>query len=630
MSIRTLIFVIILLLSSIVLAEKIIPSVHVVSHYSITNGPQQLINKKNIIESGATTIAQVLQYQGGVQLQNASGNDRQTALGLRGFGANASSNTLLLINGIPITNPDMSPPDLNAIPLKDIKSIEIIAGSESVLYGDQAVGGVINLFTQTTQKERLNLACTLGSYHAVNCRAAVANYYRNLNYFFNFTQQKTDNYREHNHDDEHHFAGNFYYPFASGNIHADYQIGIENMQFPGALTTQQVRANRQQASNATDYFKNWNGLFHLNLLKNLNSDWLIDTDFSRRMMHGSGVLSSQFSQGRTINFIKPTLKGSWKNIFITTGADAQTDSYQLNSNFGNNANLQQKYGVFGLMNLPVRAPLFLSLGARGALQENHLTSFNSSNHLNRAAATTIGIKWKLKHGYQFYLRRAGSFRFPKADENASAGSGIANLRTQRGASYETGFELNQSYFSGNINLYQLNLRDEIAFDPLQTSTQPFGSNRNLAPTIRRGFSLAGHKNLTEKTTLNAQYNYVNARFQHGENSGNRIPLVAENIILSGLNYRINEHFSTYVEGLFTGNQYAANDDQNISGKLGGYTIFNINLHYFYENFTADFRINNIFNKEFYLYSVYQSSVNTDYFYPAPTRNVSLSLAYLFA
>ncbi|EKD71188.1 MAG: hypothetical protein ACD_46C00257G0001, partial [uncultured bacterium] len=114
------------------------------------------------------------------------------------------------------------------------------------------------------------------------------------------------------------------------------------------------------------------------------------------------------------------------------------------------------------------------------------------------------------------------------------------------------------------------------------------------------------------------------------NSGNRIPLVAENIILSGLNYRINEHFSTYVEGLFTGNQYAANDDQNISGKLGGYTIFNINLHYFYENFTADFRINNIFNKEFYLYSVYQSSVNTDYFYPAPTRNVSLSLAYLFA
>src|SRR5581483_1798315 len=76
-----------------------------------------LISQEDMATSGVGTLAQALQYLGGLQLQDTSGNGSQVSLSLRGFGANASSNTLLLVNGIPITNPDMAPPDLNFIPL---------------------------------------------------------------------------------------------------------------------------------------------------------------------------------------------------------------------------------------------------------------------------------------------------------------------------------------------------------------------------------------------------------------------------------------------------------------------------------------------------------------------------------
>ena len=42
----------------------------------------------------------------------------------------------------------------------------------------------------------------------------------------------------------------------------DYQLANEMMQYPGALTAAQVFQDRRQAANTTDYFRDWNGLFH--------------------------------------------------------------------------------------------------------------------------------------------------------------------------------------------------------------------------------------------------------------------------------------------------------------------------------------------------------------------------------
>src|SRR4051812_39089967 len=74
-----------------------IPPVVVSSKKQVSFSPQKaVITNEDIASMGATSLSQVLQELGGVQIQNIVGNDSQVMLGMRGFGINASSNTLLL------------------------------------------------------------------------------------------------------------------------------------------------------------------------------------------------------------------------------------------------------------------------------------------------------------------------------------------------------------------------------------------------------------------------------------------------------------------------------------------------------------------------------------------------------
>ncbi len=593
-----------------------------------SNGLKSVISREQMAAAGVTTLAQTLQNLGGVQLHDTTSNGSQVLLSMRGFGANATSNTLLLINGIPITHPDLAPPNLNAIPLNEIERIEIIAGSESVLYGDQAVGGIINIITREHAKEKIDLSCTGGSYQQRHCYATWRYRHDAFSSHMTIANQHTGNYRNHNDYDQHQLLGSLAYLYQSGRIQFNYAIAEEDMQYPGSLTAQQVRQNRRQSTNDTDFFKNTHTFFHLQHQLELHANWTLQTDLAISEMHGHGVLFSPFTQARSSYFLKPTLTGKVGRALITNGLEAQQDQYQLNSLLGFTRNTLQKYGLFTFIEIPFASRYTLSLGARGAQQRNHLNS-SSGLDINRAFASTLGLGYQLLPDVNVYLRRAESFRFPKADELTSTPLGVNGLRTQRGVAYETGIELARENYSGKLGLYQLNLQDEIAFDPTQTPQNPFGSNRNLDPTIRRGISLSGKKQMTDQLALDAQYNFVNARFQHGVNTHHRIPLVSEHILRAGINYHFAEHWYLYPEFIYTGNQYSDNDDANVAGLLGGYTIYNVNLRYEYKQLTAAFRINNIFNKYYYLYTVYQPSMQTEFFYPAPARNVTLIVNYAF-
>lgn len=637
MSFRTL-FVIPFLFSNVVQAATNlgtpinIPNVIVKAikpHYSLTSAPKMTITRAQMNRAGITNVAQALQNLAGVQLHDAVGSGASASISLRGFGENATSNTLFLVNGIPITNPDMAGPNLNTIPLYAIEVIEVIAGSESVLYGDQAVGGVVNIITRGSAAEKAELACSVGSYDARYCYATVFNHYRNLQYNLAVSTNHTDNYRAHNQYDQNFLLARFDYLYATGKVSFDMNVGDENMQYPGALNAAQVRQNRRQSSNNTDFFKDSNVLFHLKHLQMLTDRLQLETDIVQRGMHGHGVLFSPFTQSRMIYFVKPQLKLNLPQAILRAGVDAQSDQYRLNSQFGLNENKQQKYSIFTLGQYAYSENLLLTAGVRLAQQNSHLQSFTVNNNLNRAIATTLGGSLQVRPDLTIYLRRAENFRFPKADENANSGVGIKGLRTQRGVSYETGIALQRDRYHAAANFYLLNLRDEIAFDPTQTPQQPFGANRNLAPTARQGFSLSGKYHLMPQLAIDGQYNYVNARFSHGPNTNNRIPLVAENILRSGLDFRLNENWRFYAEAIYTGNQFPANDDANISGAIGGYTIYNFNIRYQQKNLQASLHFNNIFNKDYYFYTVYRQSTNNQFFYPAPERNITLTVKYLF-
>src|SRR2546425_3959633 len=97
-----------------------------------------VITQKEIKESGARTIQEVLQYQPGVTIFDNVGNDFQQTISLRGFASDVNPTTVL-VDGVRINRPDFNIADLDLVPFYDIERIEIVPGP-SALFGKNALG----------------------------------------------------------------------------------------------------------------------------------------------------------------------------------------------------------------------------------------------------------------------------------------------------------------------------------------------------------------------------------------------------------------------------------------------------------------------------------------------------------
>lgn len=107
----------------------------------------QVIQAKTIARMGAQNVSDVLQNQSGVLL----GQDPSlgTSVQLQGLGG---QNVKILINGVPMIGRLNGNIDVSQIPSEQIERIEIVEGPMSVVYGTDAIGGVINIITKTPVK----------------------------------------------------------------------------------------------------------------------------------------------------------------------------------------------------------------------------------------------------------------------------------------------------------------------------------------------------------------------------------------------------------------------------------------------------------------------------------------------
>ncbi len=117
----------------------------------ITGASSTVITAQEIERSPGQSLQDILSREPGVQVTNQFGmvNGARSSVDMRGFGAAGTSNTLILVNGRRLNDIDMAGVDFSAIPTNSIERIEITRGnSGTVLYGDGAVGGVINIVTK--------------------------------------------------------------------------------------------------------------------------------------------------------------------------------------------------------------------------------------------------------------------------------------------------------------------------------------------------------------------------------------------------------------------------------------------------------------------------------------------------
>lgn len=112
--------------------------------------PVTLISKKQIKQTGATRLRDILLEQTGINfVTNQSGF---TGVQLQGLSAEY---TMIMIDGVPLVGRSSGNLDLNRISVNNIKQIEIVKGPSSSLYGSEALGGVINIITEKPKYDTL-------------------------------------------------------------------------------------------------------------------------------------------------------------------------------------------------------------------------------------------------------------------------------------------------------------------------------------------------------------------------------------------------------------------------------------------------------------------------------------------
>lgn len=142
---------------------------------SLTGKVVTIITREQLERSGGKDLSQVLTEQAGIFIAGANSNTgKDKSLYLRGA---RIEHTLITIDGIPVYDPSGigSNFDIRNLSLNNIERIEILKGSQSTLYGSDAIAGVINIITKRpgTKKINGNLSAAYGSYETFRGNAGI-------------------------------------------------------------------------------------------------------------------------------------------------------------------------------------------------------------------------------------------------------------------------------------------------------------------------------------------------------------------------------------------------------------------------------------------------------------------------
>lgn len=106
-----------------------------------------VITARDIARSSASSVSELLATEANLSLQSYSGNDRSATLDMRGMGETASSNVLIVVDGVVINENDLSGANLSSLSLSDVRQVEVDRGGGAIQHGSGAVAGVVRITT---------------------------------------------------------------------------------------------------------------------------------------------------------------------------------------------------------------------------------------------------------------------------------------------------------------------------------------------------------------------------------------------------------------------------------------------------------------------------------------------------
>ena len=618
-----------------------------------------VLNETQLTDGGKKYVPDTLRNESGITVSDLLGNGKSVRVDLRGFGDSAPSNVLVMIDGRRTNQIDLSGADWIQVNTGSIKSVEIVRGPGSVLYGDNATGGVVNIITKdgAGKKPSLALDYDMGSYRYSSWKGYAEGGTDFLDYFGMISTTYNNGYRINNAIETVDYNANITMkPTENFNLKSSVAYHKDWYGMPGALKPVDIsNVGRRGSIHPNDRAKTEDYYYML------SPKAKADLDFGEIDVSGDAFFRSR----RTNSIFYDSVWGDYSNTHhiktfgitpkvafvaellgfknrMLAGFDYYGSQDEINSGlFATMDTLvidKNTTGIYINNTLELPIPIIIEGGARAEWAyykfDQQAVVIGNTEERPFEYACEAGATYKYNDKSSVYARYSRSFRFPDTDEWYSAmyvdwfsgliaGGLNTKLEPQTANNFEFGIKENSSkYISINANYYIMPVRHEIYYDSVNNQ------NTNYKDTMHRGLELDVDLLIFDSMRAFVKYTCQQAYFMGGPYAGHAIPMVPRNQISTGVKYTYKDCFDMVYNINFVGPRRFANDLQNNVPQLKEYMTNDIKFSYRKEGFEIHAALNNIFDVA---YSEYGSlSWNrTPGYYPSPRFNASMGVKYSF-
>lgn len=605
-------------------------------------GNVTVLNREQIEASNARNIPDILKMSQGVNVYSFN-TSKSAKVDIRGFGDSASQNVLVLVNGRRVNSIDLSGTDLIQIPIDAVDRIEIIRGAGSVLYGDNAVGGVVNIITKKGEGDlSISAGGTFGSYDSQSTETQVSGEYKGLSYYMYSQYFDKRGYRQNSDELLKDYNTRIGYDFKD-KMGIDFEVGRheDSIDLPGGLDATEMvllgprgSADRADVITTDDLYYKVTADLSPWFRENYWGDFVVEYSFRKRDTFDS-FGSFNFNTDRITDRQGVTGKYIFdhtvfnRDVHFVTGIDFYDTEQDILGSGTNSDNVtigRNEIAFFGFAEFEFFENLLANGGVRYQTAEFTFDNIAAGNYSTDDAHRVVsmgGLKYEYAKGSNLHIGAQQTFRLLATDEFYSTFSGTLNtgLEHQRGIQFEGGVKHNfDDKVIVSITPYYMKNVHEIFFDPTTFS------NSNYPRTRRLGIEFGSTVDLLEFFTVEpldgleffANYTWQNPEFDEGANKGKQVPLTAQHQSNFGFKTKFWKHFTAAISHRFVGKQFEGNDTANTNIPVKPYNVWDAKVGFAHDNMELFLEMNNFTDKRYVPLIVQSASDATkrDH-YPAP-------------
>ena len=590
-----------------------------------------LISEDEIKRAGSASLQELLQKQPGIEIANLGGAGKVSTIGIRGT---SSTHSVILVDGIRLSAATTGFTAIEHIPLSQIEKIEIVRGPASSLYGQDAIGGVIQIFT----KKGLNgfkpyVGIGYGSYNTSNFQSGIRGGNDQTTYAINFSTINSDGFSA--------FVPNSANPSNSINldkdgyknyslssslnhkINQDYEIDLQYFSSKG-----KNQFDNRFASSSPSFHGNYRNeikleTYAMNLRGQINKVWQSNIKLSQStdkyldLQKFNSSIPPFGEDDSNLNDLYQTTQDqlNWQNnIALPRG------SINLIYDF-----LKQRIKTTDLYETTQRTNHGFMVGYN-LLENNHNFQANLRKDFNSAyddAVTgNIGYAYALNSNWTLASSYGTAFVSPSFNYLYSLASpyalGNPNLKPEKSKNIEASMRYRDDSSSLSLTVFQNKIDDFIIYSNPNFITDSRTTTQNLNKAEIQGLTISGDQFLGHfqiKGSLTTQS-------AKNEDTDLYLPRRAKTFGNINLNYYVG-YWNIGIEEIFSNKRF---DNKENTVKLSGYSVTNIVADYkFNENLNLNFRLNNVFDKDYSLAAEGASGFR----YQTPGRSLFANLRYDF-